>query len=106
MWAGLCCPRAPGRGMIGGMNGANDRKALIRPHRGRMVAGVCAGIGNYFGVDPNLVRVVFAVLTIFSLGAAALVYLVAWAVVPEEGESKSIAESYLDKNKKSGPGPS
>ena len=106
MWAGLRCPCAPGRGMIRGMNGANDRKALIRPHQGRMVAGVCAGIGNYFGVDPNLVRVVFAVLTIFSLGAAALVYLVAWAVVPEEGESRSIAESYLDKNKKPGPGAS
>jgi phage shock protein PspC (stress-responsive transcriptional regulator) len=94
------------RGMIEGMNGANERKVLIRPHQGRMVAGVCAGIGDYFGVDANIIRVVFAVLTVFSLGAAALVYVVAWAVVPEEGESKSIAESYLDKTKKPGSGPS
>ena len=43
----------------------------------------------------------FAVLTIFSIGAGALVYLVAWAVVPEEGEKQSIAESYLNKAKKS-----
>ncbi len=71
-----------------------------------MVAGVCAGIGDYFGVDANLIRVVFAVLTIFSLGAAALIYVVAWAVVPEEGEKKSIAENYLDKSKKPGAGPS
>jgi phage shock protein C len=92
--------------MIEGMNGENERKALIRPHQGRMVAGVCAGIGDYFGVDANIVRVVFAVLTVFSLGAAALVYVVAWAVVPEEGESKSIAESYLDKSKKPGSGSS
>jgi phage shock protein C len=92
--------------MIEGMNGANDRKTLIRPLQGRMVAGVCAGIGDYFGVDANLVRVVFAVLTIFSLGAAALIYVVAWAVVPEEGEKKSIAENYLDKSRKPGPGPS
>ncbi len=87
--------------MIEGMNGANGRKRLIRPRHGRMVAGVCAGIGDYLGLDANIVRVLFAALTIFSLGAAALVYLVAWAVVPEEGEGKSIVENYLDKNKKS-----
>ena len=66
-----------------------------------MVAGVCAGIGEYFGIDANIVRLVFAVLTIFSIGAGALVYLVAWAVVPEEGEKQSIAEGYLNKAKKS-----
>jgi phage shock protein C len=66
-----------------------------------MVAGVCAGIGDYLGLDANVVRVLFAALTIFSLGAAALVYVVAWAVVPEEGEGKSIVENYLNKDKKS-----
>ncbi len=81
------------------MNGANGRKQLVRPHQGRMVAGVCAGIGDYFGLDVNIVRVLFAALTIFSLGTAALVYLVAWAVIPEEGEERSIAENYLNKNK-------
>lgn len=91
---------APGRGMIEGMNGANGRKRLIRPRQGRMVAGVCAGIGEYSGLDVNIVRVLFAALTIFSLGTAALVYLVAWAVIPEEGEERSIAENYLNKNKK------
>ena len=64
-----------------------------------MIAGVCAGIGRFFGIDANLVRIVFAVLTVFSAGAAALVYLLAWLVVPEEGESGSIAENYLNKKK-------
>ena len=64
-----------------------------------MIAGVCAGIGQFFGIDANLVRIVFAVLTLFSAGAAALVYLVAWVVVPEEGEGSSIAENYLNKKK-------
>jgi phage shock protein PspC (stress-responsive transcriptional regulator) len=81
------------------MNGMNDQKQLVRPREGRMVAGVCAGIGQFFGIDANIVRIVFAVLTVFSAGAAALVYLVAWAVVPEEGEKGSIAENYLNKKK-------
>jgi len=86
--------------MIEGMDGTNRGKQLVRPRKGRMIAGVCAGIGEYLGVDANIVRVVFAALTIFSAGVAALVYLVAWAVVPEEGEEKSIAENYLNKDKK------
>jgi phage shock protein PspC (stress-responsive transcriptional regulator) len=84
------------------MNAANGHKQLVRPLEGRMIAGVCAGIGEYLGVDPNVVRIVFAALTIFSVGAGALVYLVAWAVLPEEGEKSSIAENYLNKKKSSG----
>ncbi len=81
------------------MDGMEGRKRLIRPRDGRMVAGVCAGIGEYLGIDANVIRVLFAALTIFSAGVGALVYLVAWAVVPEEGEKKSIAENYLNKDK-------
>jgi phage shock protein C len=81
------------------MNGVNGQKQLIRPREGRMMAGVCAGIGEYFGIDPNVVRVVFAALTIFSIGAGALIYLVAWAILPEEGEKSSIAENYFNKKR-------
>lgn len=80
------------------MNDANERKQLIRPFQGRMVAGVCAGLGDYFGMDPNIVRLVFAALSFFG-GAGALMYLVAWLLVPEEGEQKSIADNYLSKKR-------
>jgi phage shock protein PspC (stress-responsive transcriptional regulator) len=101
MRAGVGCLFAPGQGHDRGMDETKKGKQLIRPREGRMVAGVCAGIGDYLGVDANIVRLVFAALTIFSIGAGALVYLVAWAVVPEEGEEKSIAENYMNKSKKS-----
>lgn len=81
------------------MDGMNGRKQLVRPRSGRIVAGVCAGIGDYVGIDANLVRVLFALFTIFSAGAGALVYAVAWAVMPEEGEKQSIAENYLGKRR-------
>jgi phage shock protein C len=96
---GLRLTGCPLEGHDRSMNGSNGQKQLIRPKDGRMIAGVCAGVGQFFGIDANLVRIVFAVLTLFSAGAAALVYLLAWVVVPEEGESGSIAENYLNKKK-------
>jgi phage shock protein C len=79
------------------MNGANGSKILIRPRPGRLVAGVCVGLANYFGVDVTLVRLAVAVLTVFTGGFGALAYLVAWAVIPEEGETSSIAENLVNK---------
>ena len=38
-----------------------------------MVAGICAGIGQFFGIDANIVRIVFVALTLLSAGAAVLV---------------------------------
>jgi phage shock protein C len=49
-----------------------------------MVAGVSGGLGQYFGVDPTLVRLIFVLGTIFGFGSLIVVYLVLWVVVPEE----------------------
>ena len=73
-------------------------KTLERKREGRMVAGVCAVIGDYFGIDVNIVRLIFAVACIFGF-MGALVYLVAWAVLPEEGEKESIVEHLVNKNR-------
>ncbi len=81
------------------MSDVNGSKRLVRTRDGRIVAGVCSGIGEYFGVDANLVRVIVAVLTIFTGGFGALAYLAAWVVVPEEGEKSSIAENLVNKNR-------
>jgi len=47
-----------------------------------MIAGVCGGIGEYFEVDPTLIRLLW-ILFIFAGGAGVLAYIVAWIVVPE-----------------------
>jgi phage shock protein C len=84
--------------MIEGMsqNNGNGGKRLLRLRKGRMVAGVCAGIAEYFGVDVNLVRLGFGVFTVF-YGLGALVYAVAWTILPEEGEGNSILGSFLNR---------
>jgi phage shock protein PspC (stress-responsive transcriptional regulator) len=86
-----------GWGGPGGLRG----KRLERKLEGRWIAGVCAGLAEYLGVDANFIRVVLAVLVLFG-GFGALAYVVAWALVPEEGESASIAEKIINKNGGSG----
>jgi phage shock protein PspC (stress-responsive transcriptional regulator) len=83
------------------MSDGNGSKTLYRTHQGRIVAGVCSGMGEYFGVDANLVRIIFLVLTVFTAGVGILIYLGAWIVIPEEGEKSSIGENMVNKTKKS-----
>jgi phage shock protein PspC (stress-responsive transcriptional regulator) len=78
---------------------SNGTKRLCRSRDGRVVAGVCAGLAAYFGVDPTLVRLAFALLTIFG-GTGILLYLCAWIVIPEEGgDGSSIADSFVSKRR-------
>ena len=71
-------------------------KQLQRLRKGRVVAGVCAGLADYFGVDATLVRLAFALLAVFG-GAGILFYLVAWMIIPEEDENASIMENMINK---------
>jgi phage shock protein PspC (stress-responsive transcriptional regulator) len=57
---------------------------------------VCTGLAAYFGVDPTLVRLAFALLTVFG-GVGILLYLGAWLVMPDEVDGTSIAESVINK---------
>jgi phage shock protein C len=72
--------------------GPTGRPPLRRAYNGRMLAGVCAGLADYFGVDVTIVRVAFAVFT-FLGGAGVPAYLACWLLIPEEGSDQSIAGS-------------
>ncbi len=60
----------------------NTEKKLYKSNRNKMIAGVCGGIGEYFNVDPTLVRLAFVALCIFA-GGGLLAYIVALIIVPE-----------------------
>jgi phage shock protein C len=75
------------------MRDANASKVLMRPRDGRMLAGVCAGVADYFGLDVTLVRVIWAVVSVITGGAGVLAYMVAWIIIPDEGQKSSIAEN-------------
>jgi phage shock protein C len=59
-------------------------RRLLRPQDDRVVSGVCSGIGRYFGVDPVLIRVAFALFAVVTWGVALIAYPVCWFLIPEE----------------------
>jgi phage shock protein PspC (stress-responsive transcriptional regulator) len=67
---------------------------LRRPVGDRMLAGVAAGIADYLGVDPTIVRIAIVVLT-FIGGAGIPLYLAGWLLIPEEGSDQSLASDLI-----------
>ena len=59
-------------------------KKLCRDTNDKMIAGVCAGIANYFGIDKTIVRLVVAILAICSFSGLFWAYLIAWLIMPED----------------------
>lgn len=76
-------------------------KTLFRDQARKILGGVCAGMGNYFNVDPVWIRLLFALLT-FGWGFGILVYLVMWIVVPGsyELEEPQVAKKLFRDNEK------
>ena len=50
----------------------------------KKIAGVCAGLANYFGWDPTLVRAIYAILTICTAFCGIIIYLILWILLPQE----------------------
>jgi len=51
-----------------------------------MIAGVCGGLAEYFNVDVALIRLAFVLVELLTAGAGGiLVYVILWAIMPEEG---------------------
>jgi len=66
-----------------GMNDMTTTPRLVRPRDGRILAGVCAGVADRFGLPRNLVRLLF-VLSLLLPGPQIVAYLAGWLLIPEE----------------------
>ena len=69
------------------MNSVHDtmsRQGLVRPREGRMLGGVCAGLGRRFGLDPWIARLLFVLILFVIPGSQILIYPVLWILMPSE----------------------
>src|SRR3954470_8985209 len=73
---------------------ASGHRLLRRSRTDRVGAGVAGGLGEYFGVDPVLFRVLFATAAFFG-GAGILAYLLAWAAIPEAGTDHARIDDWI-----------
>ena len=60
----------------------DDRKRLYKSRNNKMICGVCAGIADYFNIDPSIVRVLWAVLAL-AAGTGVLAYIACAIILPE-----------------------
>jgi phage shock protein PspC (stress-responsive transcriptional regulator) len=67
---------------------------MLRSRDDRYVAGVCGGLARYLNIDPVVVRVLIAALTVVG-GVGLVLYVAAWLLAPEEGQDKNVLESHL-----------
>ncbi len=63
---------------------SNLNRPLRRSTHNRMIAGICGGLGEYFGIDPTLVRVMYVIGSLISVAfPGILIYLILWLIIPE-----------------------
>lgn len=61
-------------------------KRLFRSRKEKILGGICGGIAEHIDVDPSLIRLVWIVVSLISLGTGIIVYLAAWIIIPESPE--------------------
>jgi phage shock protein C len=69
------------------MDGIRDsfrQQGLVRPRQGRVLAGVCAGLGRRFGISPGIARLLFVVILLVLPGSQILIYPLLWILMPDE----------------------
>ncbi|NLK67682.1 MAG: PspC domain-containing protein [Clostridiaceae bacterium] len=60
-------------------------KKLYLSNSNKVIGGVCGGIGEYLGVDPTVVRLIFVIISFFfAIIGGALLYLIAMFIIPSE----------------------
>jgi phage shock protein C len=66
-------------------------KRLYRSNTNRILGGVCAGLGEHLDVDPTVIRLIWAVVTVLSLGTGIIIYILAWIIIPEPDQDEGIS---------------
>lgn len=61
----------------------HEPRKLYRSTTNKVIAGICGGLGEYFNVDPNVLRVIAAILFFITFSTCSVVYIILWIVLPK-----------------------
>jgi phage shock protein PspC (stress-responsive transcriptional regulator) len=74
-----------------------EQKTLRRSATNQVIAGVCGGIGEYFNIDPTLVRVIFIILALAS-GSGLILYIILWIIIPGPTTTSTNSQDVMKEN--------
>ena len=64
----------------------NKERKLYRSRSNKIICGVMGGLGDYFGVDPTVLRVAYVLLSVFVLGSPIIIYFICALIIPQKPE--------------------
>lgn len=67
----------------------NHIKRVYRSAKDRLLGGICGGLGQYFGVDSNLIRLIWVIITLI-WPASIIAYFIMWAIIPIESDQEIV----------------
>lgn len=70
---------------------------LYRSEKNKVLGGVCGGLGEYVGIDPTIIRIIFVLLALFG-GGGVLIYFILWVVMPPKSKLGKKSETYIKEN--------
>lgn len=66
-----------------GAENASNFQKIYRSETNRVIAGVAGGLGDFFNIDPTIIRIIFIILTVFG-GSGLIIYIILWLVIPSQ----------------------
>jgi phage shock protein PspC (stress-responsive transcriptional regulator) len=67
----------------------SEKKRLFRNKQDVVIGGVCSGIAAYFNIDPVIIRLIFALITLGGFGFGIIIYIILWIILPENANQES-----------------
>ena len=75
-------------------------KKLYKSKNQKMLSGVCGGIAQYFNIDPTIIRMIWALVSVFSAAfPGIIVYIICAIIIPEEPDVYDVTGTYNNDNK-------
>lgn len=74
----------------------NSYTPIYRSETNKILGGVSGGLGEYFKIDPNIIRLIFVLLTVFG-GSGVIIYIILWIILPSQSQT-TLGKDHLKEN--------